>query len=204
METMTYQDPDADIVISGAHRGNIVCRKLEVTAEGSIVGDIEASVVHNRGRIHGIVNASATFLNFPNAKFRGSVFAPKLGISPESAVWEASTSMTHRFSHDMAAAALVTPTGINEAIREGINRELGRMGISATDHQGFPVPAVTQPSVVASAPGKVAETTEIEAEIVAAMEEAFVVSIDNATVDFAPAAPRRTLRSLPPLFAVAG
>jgi cytoskeletal protein CcmA (bactofilin family) len=135
MVNRAYSDPEGDVEISSPYRGDIRCRKLVVTQNGSIVGNVEAHDVRNYGRIHGVVNASDVFINAEGAKFRGSVFAPHLGIHPSS-VFEANGSNSRRFDVDKTSP--VSTSVIETAVQEGIRRELAKRGM-ASDDQGFSV-----------------------------------------------------------------
>jgi cytoskeletal protein CcmA (bactofilin family) len=135
MVNRAYSDPEGDVEISSPYRGDIRCRKLVVTQTGSIVGNVESHDVRNFGRIHGVVNASDVFINAEGAKFRGSVFAPHLGIHPNS-VFEATGSNARRFDADHASP--VSTSVIETAVQEGIRRELAKRGMAADD-QGFNV-----------------------------------------------------------------
>lgn len=143
MNNPEYTDRSVDVTISNAYRGDIACANLTVTAEGSIVGNVEAANVRNHGRIHGVVNADETFLNMPGARFRGSVYAEGIGNHP-SAKFEATTSHTERFTP--GGPAIVPPSAIDIAVREGILRELAKLKIGSVDHQGF----VHAPAAVAA------------------------------------------------------
>ncbi|MCV9963593.1 polymer-forming cytoskeletal protein [Pararhizobium sp. BT-229] len=161
MVNRAYSDPEGDVEISSPYRGDIRCRKLVVTQTGSVVGNIEAHDVRNFGRIHGVVNASDVFINAEAAKVRGSVFAPHLGIHPNS-VFEASGSNSRRFEVDQMSP--VSTSAIETAVQEGIRRELAKRGMSSDD-QGFNV----SPDTTFSRPGPVeavaapmpAETVEV-------------------------------------------
>ncbi|MCS4089656.1 polymer-forming cytoskeletal protein [Rhizobium sp. BK176] len=135
MVNRAYSDPEGDVEISSPYRGDIRCRKLVVTQTGSIVGNVEAHDVRNHGRIHGVVNASDVFINAEAAKFRGSVFAPHLGIHPNS-VFEANGSNSRRFDVDQMSP--VSTSVIETAVQEGIRRELAKRGMTSDD-QGFNV-----------------------------------------------------------------
>ena len=136
MMNRMHNDPEADVEIASAYRGDIRCRKLVVTASGSIVGNVEAVDVRNHGRVHGVVNASAIFINNDGARFRGSVFAPHIGTHLNSKL-EGSTSNSQPFETDGQMSPLA-PSAINMAVQEGIRRELARRGFGADD-QGFAV-----------------------------------------------------------------
>ncbi|MCZ7861827.1 polymer-forming cytoskeletal protein [Agrobacterium salinitolerans] len=133
MTNRVYNDPERDVEISTAHRGNIQCRKLVVTATGSIVGNVEAYDVRNSGRINGIINAADVFINNEGARFRGSVYAPHLGVHPKS-VFEASTSHSQRFNTEYPSP--ISPSAIDLAVQEGLRRELAKRNM-ASDDQGF-------------------------------------------------------------------
>lgn len=136
MTNHLHTNPDEDVVISSAYRGDIRCRKLVVTKTGSVVGNVEAYDVRNYGRIQGIVNAADTFINNEGAKVRGRVFAPYLGTHPKSGI-EADTSNTHRFDSELSPAPF-SPSMIDNAVSEGIRRELGKqgLGVSNVQHSG--------------------------------------------------------------------
>lgn len=133
MTNRVYNDPERDVEISTAHRGNIRCRKLVVTATGSIVGNVEAYDVRNSGRINGVVNSTDVFINNEGARFRGSVYAPHLGVHPKS-VFEASTSHSERFNTEYLSP--ISPSAIETAVQEGLRRELAKRNM-ASDDQGF-------------------------------------------------------------------
>jgi cytoskeletal protein CcmA (bactofilin family) len=134
MVNRAFSDPDGDVEISSPYRGDIRCRKLIVTATGSVVGNIEAHDVRNFGRIHGVVNSADVFINAEGARVRGSVYAPHLGIHPNS-VFEANGSNSRRFDVEVSP---ISSSAIETAVQEGIRRELSRMGMTSDD-QGFNV-----------------------------------------------------------------
>ena len=136
MMNRIHNDPEADVEIDYAYRGDIRCAKLSVTANGSIVGNVEAVDVRNRGRIHGVLNASDIFINCEGARFRGSLFSPQIGNHPKARL-EGSTSHTQRYETDSQIAPLA-PSAINMAVQEGLRRELGRLGF-ASDNQRFAI-----------------------------------------------------------------
>jgi cytoskeletal protein CcmA (bactofilin family) len=140
MTNRAYNDPEGDVEISTAHRGDIRCRKLVVTSTGSIVGNVEAYDVRNSGRINGIINATNVFINNEGARFRGSVYAPHLGIHPKS-VFEATASNSHRVNTEHLSSVL--PSAIENAVQEGLRREIAKRGL-ASDDQGFNVSADTR------------------------------------------------------------
>lgn len=207
MVNSAYNDPERDVEISSPYRGNIRCRKLVVSQSGSIVGNIEAHDVRNFGRMNGVVNATDVFINADQARFRGSVFAPHLGIHPNS-VFEASGSNSKRF--DVASSSPVSPSAIEAAVQEGIRRALGRQGFGLADDQGFVVSPDTtfaRPEPTASAPPTPPSTTIIAADQVHNGEH--VEDADRepfVEFNWAPPAAARTLvtqeqpRPLPPLF----
>lgn len=212
MVNRAYSDPDGDVEITTPYRGDIRCRKLVVSQTGSIVGNVEAHDVRNFGRIHGVVNASDVFINAEGARVRGSVFAPHLGVHPNS-VFEANGSNSRRFEVDHASS--VSPSAIEVAVQEGLRRELAKRGM-ASDDQGFTVSPDTtfaRPGAVEAAsalapvePGeKIAQThfrTSDGEEWPVPQAPQFV------DVSWAPPAASRTVRAqssqpraLPPLFA---
>jgi hypothetical protein len=140
MTNLIYNDPERDVRIDAAYRGDIRCRKLTITATGSVVGNIEAFDVRNFGRIQGVVNATDVFINSENAVARGSVFARHIGTHPNS-TFECSTSHRFAFRTD-TAPSIPTPSALERAIQEGVARELARAGLAA-DHQGFAISANT-------------------------------------------------------------
>jgi len=222
MSSLEYKDPNADVEISGPHRGNIRCRNLVVRATGSIVGNIEASDVRNFGRIRGIVNADDIFINNKDAKFWGNVYAPKLGNHPEGLL-EGATSMTRPFDLD-SPFGVSSPTALEQAVEEGIRRGIAKYGLSSSDDQGFAVPEPGTPSAeeevfeqAAQADLATALTDASVAEVVpqraAAMEiqtaedepPAFKWSPPGRSRgEHVPASGQpRVLRALPPLFETA-
>lgn len=154
MTNRVYSDPERDVEISTAHRGNIRCRKLVVTATGSIVGNVEAYDVRNSGRINGVINAVDVFINNEGARFRGSVYAPHLGVHPKS-VFEASTSHSERFNTEYLSP--ISPSAIETAVQEGLRRELAKRNMTSDD-QGFNISPDTRFS------RNVAEKTDDEQE----------------------------------------
>jgi cytoskeletal protein CcmA (bactofilin family) len=214
MVNRAYSDPEGDVEISSPYRGDIRCRKLVVTQTGSIVGNVESHDVRNFGRIHGVVNASDVFINAEGAKFRGSVFAPHLGIHPNS-VFEATGSNARRFDVDHTSP--VSTSVIETAVQEGIRRELAKRGM-ASDDQGFNVSPDTtfaRPRAVevAAEPAPlepVAAEVEKQTHFRTADGKLGPVPDPMETVDlsWAPPAPShsarvqsRQPRALPPLFA---
>lgn len=136
MTNRMHNDPEADVEISTAYRGDLRCRKLTVTKTGSIVGNVEAVDVRNFGRIHGVVNASLVFINAEGARFRGHLFSPEIGNHPKARL-EGSTSNSYPFAPD-SMPGQVTQSAINRAVQEGIQREMAKRGL-ASDDQGFSV-----------------------------------------------------------------
>jgi cytoskeletal protein CcmA (bactofilin family) len=218
MVNRAYSDPEGDVEISSPYRGDIRCRKLVVTQNGSIVGNVEAHDVRNYGRIHGVVNASDVFINAEGAKFRGSVFAPHLGIHPNS-VFEATGSNSRRFDVDQMSP--VSTSVIETAVQEGIRRELAKRGM-ASDDQGFNV----SPDTTFARPRAVEEVVEAAVDPVSAGRVATEVvkqthfrtpdgklwpvpdPMETVDLSWAPPAPShsarvqsRQPRALPPLFA---
>jgi cytoskeletal protein CcmA (bactofilin family) len=211
MVNRAYSDPEGDVEITTPYRGNIRCRKLVVSQKGSIVGNVEAHDVRNFGRIHGVVNASDVFINAEGAKIRGSVFAPHLGIHPNS-VFEAIGSNSRRYEMDQMSA--VTPSAIETAVQEGLRRELAKRGISSDD-QGFIVSPDTTFARPAAADVIITPTSTISR----GSEQASFQTPDGeewpapqpqpfAEITWAPPGPCRAVRvqsnqprALPPLFA---
>lgn len=173
MVNRAYSDPEGDVEISSPYRGDIRCRKLVVTQTGSIVGNVEAHDVRNHGRIHGVVNASDVFINAEGAKFRGSVFAPHLGIHPNS-VFEANGSVSRRFDVDQMSP--VSTSAIETAVQEGIRRELAKRGM-ASDDQGFNVSP---------------DTTFARPRAVEAVSEATPAPVDTVATEVTPQTHFRT------------
>lgn len=134
MSNTAFNDPDGIVEITTPYRGDIRCRKLVVTDTGSVLGNIEAYDVRNFGRIHGRINADDVFINAEGASFRGSVYAPHLGVHPNS-VFEASSSNSERYGS--APVLPVMPSAIESAIQEGLRRELSKRNLGVADDQGF-------------------------------------------------------------------
>nr|WP_250807804.1 polymer-forming cytoskeletal protein [Neorhizobium tomejilense] len=136
MTQLKYNDPERDVRIDTAYRGDIRCRKLVIEKTGSVVGNIEAFDVRNFGRIQGIVNASDVFINSENAVMRGSLYAPHIGNHPKATI-EGGVSNSHPFRTDYATSPN-TPSDIDRAIDQGIKRELERAGFASDEH-GFAI-----------------------------------------------------------------
>ncbi|MDW9478915.1 hypothetical protein GOB57_09480 [Sinorhizobium meliloti] len=211
MVNRAYSDPDGDVEITTPYRGDIRCRKLVVTSTGSVVGNIEAVDVRNFGRVHGVINAANVFINAEDARLRGSVYAPHLGIHPNS-TFEAAGSNSRPFEADPLSP--VSPSAIETAVQEGIRRELTKRGM-ASDDQGFAVSADTTfarpsiqspsappaPSAPTSAPleSSAVETTAPapEREEMEVVDLSWVPPARSRAATVPPSQPR----PLPPLFA---
>ncbi|MBY3433323.1 polymer-forming cytoskeletal protein [Rhizobium laguerreae] len=210
MVNRAYSDPEGDVEISSPYRGDIRCRKLVVTKTGSVVGNIEAHDVRNFGRIHGVVNAIDVFINAEAAKVRGSVFAPHLGIHPNS-VFEATGSNSRRFDADQLSP--VSTSAIETAVQEGIRRELAKRSM-ALDDQGFNVSPDTTfarpraaEAVAAPTPGAPAEVPQTHFRTPDGNEWPAPEVAELVDLSWAPPAVSRTARvqsnqprALPPLF----
>lgn len=124
-ETIPNDFPEI-LVISSPFRGDIRCRVLKVSPEGSVLGDVRAEVVENRGVIKGSVRASSKFVQHECGVLAGSAFSPQIVLHPKSVV--ETPGLSNAGFPTTEPTPLTSTAAIRAAVAEGFRGGLRARG----------------------------------------------------------------------------
>ena len=91
MSDVIYQDPNKDVNLLKATRGDIVCRNLFINKRCSLLGNVKAVNIENHGHFEGSAVVLEKFSNCEESIFRGTVASSSLYVH-ENSVFDASNS----------------------------------------------------------------------------------------------------------------
>ena len=171
-----------DVRVEGRVEGDLEARRVDIAPGGEVIARITAARLDVRGAFIGVANATDTITVHAGATASGRLSAPRVEISPEALVDEATPRQDdgddgrHDARHDARP---------REEQFEGAVTERLQLGTAALARLRAPTPTPTQPSAPAASPR-------------AASPPLTPTRVDHRAVPAAPRPPTRARISLKP------